>query len=397
MSITKPTLADKSICTGCGACALKCPKGNIEMVYDDEGFLFPQINKNCIGCNLCEKVCPIINKSKLDIYEQIACGAIHRDKMIWGNSSSGGAFSAICKLYGDSQTVVFGAAFDCTSKKIKHISVNGVENIAPLLGSKYVQSELGDSFIKVKEFLNNGSRVIFSGTPCQIAGLKVFLRDTKIDNLLCIDLVCHGVGSPELFSKYLQALEIQYKKKIKNFNFRYKRMKFGIHSLYNVKITFEDESTLIDTSNLFINLFLQKMICRKSCDNCLYTCSKREGDITVADFKNMYSVIKDAPYNRNGSAIICNSEKGKEIFSKLENEMMIFECSTESIIRGNNPLSRCIQSPALRESFFEYYKKNISVLDVMQKFRRREKFISRITALIPTKVKANIKKGWEKQ
>lgn len=392
MSIKLPILADKSICTGCSACASICPKGNIEMVYDAEGFLFPQINDNCIGCNLCEKVCPIINASTKSKQEQYACGAIHRNKNIWENSSSGGAFSAVCNAYGDSQTIVFGATFDSVNKKIKHTWVKGIENITPLLGSKYVQSEIGDSFIKVKEFLDNDNRVIFSGTPCQVAALKAYLKGTKIDKLLCIDLVCHGVGSSGVFENYLKSIEDQYKKKIKNFNFRHKNMKFGIHSLYNVKMTFEDDSTKIDTSNLFINLFLQKLICRKSCDNCLYTCSHREGDITLADFKKIYTVIKNAPYNRNGSAIICSTEKGKRVFDRLDNYMNVFDCSVESIININTPLSKCIKSPEQRESFFERYQKSTSVLDVMQQFRRKKKISSLITSLIPTKIKEYIKR-----
>lgn len=391
MSIKLPILADKSICTGCGACASKCPNGNIKMVYDVEGFLFPQINDNCLGCDLCTKVCPVINIKTKSNYVQLACGAIHRNKKIWSESSSGGAFSAVCQAYGDSQTIVFGAVFDDVNKKIKHAWVKGIDNVTPLLGSKYVQSEIGDSFIKVKEFLNNGNRVIFSGTPCQVAALKSYLKNTKTDELLCIDLVCHGVSSPGVFKSYLQSLENQYKKKIKNFNFRYKRTTLGIHSLYNVKLTFEDNSTVVDTSNLFINLFLQKEICRKSCDNCLYTCPQREGDITLADFKSMYTVIKDAPYNKNGSAIICNTEKGKKVFNLLGDYMYIYECTVESIINTNNPLSRCIQAPESRERFFESYKNNTSALDVMQEFRRRPRISSRITSLIPTKIKELIK------
>ena len=204
-----PKLADKNKCTGCSACEQVCSKHSINMVQDIEGFLYPKVNnESCVGCLKCEKICPLNNPAeyKKNDNQECYCG-IAKDE-IWKSSTSGGAFTVICEEWGDDKTIVFGAEFDQNNYRIMHSYAEGVGKIDKYRGSKYVQSDMGDTITQIIKFLYEEKKVIFSGTPCQVAGVLAAVKDTK--NLLCIDIVCHGVGSPKVFFEYCK-----YKKKIK--------------------------------------------------------------------------------------------------------------------------------------------------------------------------------------
>ena len=228
-------LASKEKCTGCGLCSTVCPTKSIKIVQDREGFYYPEIENSCINCGKCSRACPILNEPVIENrITQKVCMAIHKDKKIWEKSTSGGAFTAICNLFGDSETIVFGAKFDANNKGVCHTFVEGVENIDAFRGSKYSQSLIGDSFVFAKEFLEKGRKVIFSGTPCQISALRNYLGGKSYKNLLCIDLICHGVGSPKVLKEYLEECETN-EKAILDYEFRHKIIKLGRHSLYNSK------------------------------------------------------------------------------------------------------------------------------------------------------------------
>lgn len=217
-------LLDKSTCTGCGACASICPNQCIEMIKDDFGYVYPEMlgKDKCVSCGLCERVCPVVHPVVLkDRVEALSFAVIHQEHEVWDRSASGGAFPAICKAWGNEETYVCGVKYsECGVAE--HSIVKGVDWIKPFQKSKYVQSYTGKCFERIKEILNQGSKVLFSGTPCQVAGLRAYLQK-EYDNLFCVDLICQGVGSPEVLSKYIRELSEQYCTEIIDFGFRYKR------------------------------------------------------------------------------------------------------------------------------------------------------------------------------
>ena len=213
-------VSDKSLCCGCSACYDACPKSAITMIEDKEGFLYPAIDEDkCIDCKLCEKVCPTKNKKKNKSLLE-AYAAYNTDENIRLKSSSGGVFSLIAEYVLRNQGVVYGAAFD-ENFEVEHLRVASVEELELLRGSKYVQSKLDGIYNLCKKDLEIGKQVLFTGTPCQVSGLKSFLRK-EYDNLVCMDIVCHGVPSRMVWRKYLEYRINFAKSKIVQIAFRLK-------------------------------------------------------------------------------------------------------------------------------------------------------------------------------
>lgn len=390
--IEKVDLATRDNCTGCGACYVACPTKSIEMITDDEGFVYPSVHNSCVSCRICINICPVLNQSKKAIKEaQVACCAIHKDFDTWKKSSSGGAFSAICELFCANDSVIFGAIYDSSTHSIRHIGVTGVNNIDCFRGSKYVQSNIENCFQEIKCLLNNGRKVVFSGTPCQVAAIRNYLKNQNTDNLLCIDILCHGVGSPAVFKDYLAAIENKAGTPIKDYQFRSKKIHLGVHKLYVSRITFDNGKVIYKTNDLFTNLFLQKILCRPSCDHCQFTCTDRVGDLTIGDFKQMYTIFPNAAGNRNGSAIVANTSLGKEIFSKLSSIMCVYPCDVQDIANTNDPFSKTSQSPKNRHTFFEDYQNDKE--NIYEKYNKKLSVKQIIIRNIPDKLRAKIK-GW---
>ena len=193
-------IARKEDCTGCHSCYNVCPKKCIDMKFDEEGFLYPSIDSSkCVECGLCEKVCPIIHTIEIE-NEPIAVGCYNKDEKIRMDSSSGGIFTLLSELVIQYGGVVFGAEFD-ENYNVRHSYVDNIEDLYKFRGSKYVQSTIGNSYYNAKQFLEQGRQVLFSGTPCQITGLKRYLQK-DYDNLICQDIVCHGVPSTNVWEHY---------------------------------------------------------------------------------------------------------------------------------------------------------------------------------------------------
>lgn len=228
-------IQQKSDCCGCTACASICPRNAIRMVADDEGFLYPIVDEQkCISCDLCEKVCPEVNKP--NIKTNLAGYIVrNKDKDVLFNSSSGGFYTALCEWIISHNGIVYGAAFD-SAFNVRHISATTIEQCVAFRGSKYVQSNLTEIFPKVRQDLRKGLLVCFSGTPCQIAGLRNYLRK-DFDNLILVDFVCHGVSSPMLWDEYKKVIESKYHSLIIKTNFRSKR--YGYQSS-SMQIVFEN-------------------------------------------------------------------------------------------------------------------------------------------------------------
>lgn len=387
---------DKKNCTGCSACVNICPVNCISMKEDEKGFLYPSADDRCINCDKCRDVCPIYNNEteKKPNLQQHASAAVTKDINVWKKSTSGGAFTEICNIYGDEETIIYGATFE--NKKVIHTSAVGVKNIDIFRKSKYVQSDLKNTFNEAKKCLENGKRVIFSGTPCQIAGLRSYLsKDYR--KLLCIDLICHGVGSPKVFSKYLDYLNEQYKSNLVNYTFRYKKVLFGNFENYLSKYEFSDGNSDFVFKDEYNEMFLSQLCLRDSCQsNCQFRNVNRMGDITIADFKAKRKIFPNLIDYRNYSTIVVNTKKGNEVYNDLNQKMDIYPCDIEDIKKYNPLFYRTTKGNAFRNDFFDDFENGMKMKNLISKYvSRKDKSIKdHIKKVIPFKVKMIINKIW---
>ncbi len=342
---------NKENCTGCGACYSICPKHCIEMKPDQEGFLYPELVniEKCIDCGLCLDVCPMLRKRDVQDFEKVAFAATSLDKSIWLKSASGGAFSGICMSWGDEDTIVVGAAWD--NLKVHHSCIRGVQNITPLCKSKYVASNLEDTFIEIKRALKNGTKVIFCGTPCQVAGLRCFLRK-PYKNLLLIDLICHGVSSPSVFSSCLKVIGEQSEGEIQSYEFRYKDNRY--EQDYISRVNIKDGKSKILIKDQCMQLFLSQLALRPSCVKyCAFRNRNRPGDITIGDARGLNEFIK-VDYDRtvNYTHVIINTARGSEVLSNLDKYMKIYPCTVEDVTKYNPLFERNTSFNEKRDQFF---------------------------------------------
>ena len=318
-------------CTGCMACYNKCPSNAIKVVYSKEGFYLPKIDDNkCTNCGLCNSVCPQI-QSPLQKEEPCVCYAVMADDEIRKNSASGGLFATIAEEYLKNGSYVCGAAFSDDFRHVNHIVIDKKEDLIKLQNSKYVQSNIGRVFSEIKKLLDNNKEVLFCSTPCQVAGLNNYLGK-KYDNLLTMDLVCHGIPSPLVWEKYLG--EISNGKKIKNILFRNK--KNGWHYKSEVEILLNNRSI---KDNLFYRGFFEHLILNEACYDCKYTNLQRPADITIGDFWGIEYKDSDMNDEKGTSLLIINTQKGQNIIDKYKNKFKKFkEFDINDAITGNQRL-----------------------------------------------------------
>lgn len=351
----------KSRCCGCTACSQICPKQCITMESDLQGFLYPIVNTiECIGCNLCEKVCPVLNQSEpqepLQVYAAKNC-----DEQIRENSSSGGIFTSIAECIIKNGGVVFGATFN-EYWEVRHIYVEAITDLSKFRGSKYVQSNLEGVYQSVKSILLTGRQVLFSGTPCQIAGLRSFLREEN-DNLFTVDIVCHGVPSPLVWNEYLNHISAKYKRCVQDIvsiNFRNKE--FGWYS-YRVNIEWKDKIySKPKSEDLFMLGFLKNLYLRPSCEECPVKSGKSGSDITLGDFWGVNEAHPEIYDDKGVTMVLLNTKKGQKLF---DNTNSIRVESTYGIATRLNPvLNICSKYPDKSEEFWQVYKKfGIKVLE----------------------------------
>ncbi len=307
----------KEECCGCGSCADICPHKAINFNKNKEGFLFPMIDEtNCIKCNVCEHVCPILNKPKGNfIIESYAAYTLNKPS----NSSSGGIFSVLASEILSQNGVIYGAAYD-NNMYLRHIQVHRIEDLPSLCGSKYVQSDCIGIYKQVRKDLMNNKKVLFAGTPCQTAGLKNFLRK-DYDNLIMLDLICHGVPSPGIFKDYLEFCSKLRKKRIKNFIIRDNRDGWNNHFKSTIIYSNKKEEYNSMLSNLWNRIFFSELAIRKSCEDCKFANKNRIGDISLGDFWGIENVNRNM-YNKKGvSLILLNTTKGESLFMKLRDKI----------------------------------------------------------------------------
>ncbi|MDD4700175.1 MAG: Coenzyme F420 hydrogenase/dehydrogenase, beta subunit C-terminal domain [Oscillospiraceae bacterium] len=343
-------ITDEKSCSGCYACANVCPKQCISMESNSEGFWYPKVNEEqCIDCNLCEKTCPIISKTEVQS-TPVAYAAYNRDEQTRMGSSSGGIFALIAENILQNGGVVFGAGFDM-GFNVVHSYVETNDALNTFQGSKYVQSKIGDTFQQAKSFLNQGRQVLFSGTPCQIGGLKKYL-EKDYDNLICQDIICHGVPSPRVWGKFLSECEKRQQSSVNHIDFRNKSD--GWHN-YKMSICFENGNIYkkSNQNNSYIRAFQQNLTLRPSCYACVFKTLHRLSDITLADFWGIESVVPDMFDDKGVSLVLINSDKGKAIFNAVSNKLVYKEADIHEAIKCNSAALKSVCPHPKRDYFFE--------------------------------------------
>lgn len=377
----------KEDCCGCYACYNICPKECITMESDNEGFWYPKIDKDkCINCNLCEKVCPIINKPNSSLYEKKSYAVFNKNEKIRLESSSGGIFSLLAEYVINNHGNVYGAVFD-EDFNVKHVKINILQDINLLRGSKYVQSRINDIFKSIKFDLKNNKIVLFTGTPCQIAGLQSFLQK-KYDNLILMDIVCHGVPSPLVWQQYINELKQNYKQNIKSIYFRDKSTGW---KTYSVKFLFDkDEYKNIGFKDIYMKGFLNDIYLRPSCYSCNFKGIRRISDITVADFWGIENVLPKMDDDKGTSLVVIHSEKGKQVFDKLKDKIILNEVNLNEAIKYNPSMITSVNYNKNREAFFAELNDGADLLELIQKYTK-ESFKQKIKNKIKSAVKKLIR------
>ena len=346
-------------CSGCSLCYMVCPKKCIKMEVDSEGFSIPTFYDGCVDCGYCASVCPQ-NKDNLEKikfkFPQKALSAVSKDEENFRESSSGGAFSDIAKLFCDENYVIFGAEFD-EDLELKISYTFSLDDIAKYRKSKYIQPKISDSYTKALDFLKQGKKVLFTGTPCQVAALKLFLKK-DYDNLLTIDFSCHGFGSPESFYKYIQDYEKKYNRKVIYYSFREKMKSLGRNHCQASKIVFDNGKIVRNFLDIWFQGFKKALFKCKACSSCHYVGAKRISDFTLCDFWGIERLDPTLKSMEGVSLVLVNSEKGVSLSEKLNLYSNIKEFDVREAIKGNDPLNFATKENVNRKKFFTLLQNN---------------------------------------
>lgn len=356
----------KEECMGCTACSQICPTGAIEMRPDKEGFIYPEINEeNCILCNKCIAVCPLTKEIDAEDFSQEYYAAYHKKEDILKDSSSGGVFTVLSDEVLSQQGVVYGVLYD-EKFSVVHSRATSPEERNAMRGSKYTESRRNNLFLSVAKDLQNGLFILFSGTPCQCAGLKSYLKMSKIDksNLLLCDFECHGVFSPLIYEEYKDFLESTFDGILTDFAFREKK-KGWRNSQLKVHIDNNDVSEICDDKYSVMNLYRGLTYARPSCFECHFTSYTRASDITMADFWNISETQPDFNNQMGVSRVLVNTQKGKKLFAHIENQMELRKSNKEACWQPH--LEYSAVRPNNRDNFWkEYYHHGIAF--IMKKY-----------------------------
>lgn len=347
---------DKKDCCGCWACENICPKSCISMVEDEEGFRYPQVDKNvCIDCHLCEKACPIINVQPEIKHGQHGYLLQLKDDSIRKESTSGGSFTAIASWVVKHGGVVYGAAFDGMDNRVKHCPATTLDELGKFRNSKYVQSDIGDTYKDIKRNLQEGKWVAMSGTPCQIEGLVHYLRK-PYDKLVLIDVVCYGIPSPGMFSDYLDYMQMKIGGHFKKVLFREKRLCYNYtsFSLYNENPKLDYHKGV--ESEPFMRSFFSDMNVRPSCYDCKFKKRYRVSDFTIwdcYDVKQFSKNFDDAGTNR----VLVHTEKGMRILDEIKDSVKLEEYKDlDYFIADEIAMVKSVPMNPKRNAFFLDYQ-----------------------------------------
>lgn len=350
-------------CCGCSACVHICPQHSISLQEDKDGFLYPRVDmETCIDCGLCEKVCPMINQDSerlpLAIY-----AAKNDNESIRLKSSSGGIFTLLAESVIDEGGVVFGARFN-EDWEVVHDYTDTIEGLEPFRGSKYVQSCMGESYRQVENFLKADRKVMFTGTPCQIAGLRKFLRK-DYNTLLTVEVVCHGAPTPLVWRAYLNNEIAKCGKDllgVEGINFRDKLTGWKTYSL-SVKLSENIVSSSLSKDNDYMRAFLSNLSLRKSCYNCPAKSGKSGADITIGDFWGIENIRPEFDDDKGISLIMVNSPKGMASLKTLSCELV--PVGFNESVKSNSAYNHSVSKPVNREYFFHRIRKGNNVQDAL--------------------------------
>lgn len=394
-------ITDKKECCGCEACVQCCPKHCIQMILDDELFYYPIVDtSSCINCGLCEKICPQIhtqpNKKPLKVY---AAKNLNEEERM--HSSSGGVFITIAHHFIKKGGIVFGVTYD-SDWNVHFSSAETIEEVKAMMGSKYVQAQVGDTYQKAEKQLKTGREVLFTGTPCHIAGLKNYLRK-DYENLFTLDILCAGVPSPGVWHKYLQediltnSTKIIGEKKsisipksfltIKSIEFRDKsargREKFSFVVRRKSVSKTDNDIVLSDmhVNNPFMQGFLSSVYKRRSCHDCKFRRGESHSDITIADFWGIKQLMPNFADDKGVSLVLIGTSKGINLFKSLPLDAV--ESNYETVKPLNGGFNRTIKMHHKRSIFYTALQQgesfdnalqatlHLSPIEKFQKFSKR--------------------------
>ena len=346
------SIIEKNKCFGCSYCSQCCPKNAVAMEVDSEGFLFPKIDsKKCIDCGLCVKKCPSLSPVSKSNFEQECFSAVYTDKEVLEKSASGGAFAGFALKILDEGGSVFGCAYDDDLNAVQ-IRIDLPEKLSRLQGSKYVSSDSKQTFIEAKTVLDSGKKVLYSGRPCQIAGLLKFLGK-EYENLITVDLVCHGVPSQLLFSKYLEWLGKKTGGTIIYYGFRDKDIGgWSCGGKFKTK-TKTKTKTMEASCDPYYASFLRGETYRLSCYECPFANTERIGDLTVCDFWGVEKFYPEIDTKNGVSGIIVNSQKGKKLLEKCSASFSIKKISIDELKMQNTNLNNPTPMPEKRKTVYQ--------------------------------------------
>lgn len=347
----------KEDCCGCTACKSICPTQAITMKVDEEGFLYPKIDQElCVDCGLCRKVC--VFQNGYDTSNSFARPKVyavkHKSDKVRKNSSSGGAFTAISDCVLSKAGIIYGATYN-EELRVIHQCAETAEGRNKFRGSKYVQSDLKEVFSQINENLKNDRYVLFTGTGCQVAGLNSYLGQLKVDieNLLTVDIVCHGTPSPRIFADYISYLEKKNRSKIKQYYFRSKVNGWG-HTEEAVFESGKHDHTSV-LSQTHKELFYSDLCLCPSCYRCKFSNLHRPSDIMIGDFWGIKKSLPELDDDKGVSLVFINTTKGQDIFEKIKDKIDFVQSNTKDCLQHN--LQQPTKMPTNREQFWDdYYK-----------------------------------------
>lgn len=379
-------------CTGCGACVQRCPKQCISWTEREFGFRYPQINIDaCVNCGLCEKVCPIDKELEAPVAQK-AYAAVHRDSDVLAKSTSGGAFTAIADAIFAQGGIVYGAAM-LEDMQVKHIRTSGKDEFAGLRSSKYLQSDTGTTYQMVEQDLKQGKTVLYSGTPCQIDGLKNFLGK-DYENLYTVDIVCHGVGSQAYFDKYMDYARERYGK-IKALRFRskeYAGWSCGGGVVVVGTSNSEKKIPYRDFDNYYYSYFLSGDIYRKSCYSCKYANTNRVGDFTLGDYWGVEALNLPLQTENGCSLLLVNNRHAMQLLDRIESLDKV-ETTVEQAAHCNKQLNAPSKLMDSRQNRIGEYE-SMSGQQIQKEYlknHRKTVVKGQLKALMPYKLKLLIR------
>lgn len=378
---------DKTKCSGCGLCANVCAKQCIELMPDELGYLVPAVDAaKCTDCGLCVKSCVIENPPDLKMPLE-TFGAVRSDKDCVALSSSGGVFAAVAEqVISEGNWYVAGSTLDSSVSAV-HILVDSLEGLKPLYGSKYVQSEMGSVYKEVKAKLAEGKKVLFSGTPCQVAAITRYTKNHP--NLFTIEVICHGVANNEMFNSYL---DMYGRNNIQIFYFRDKGQGWS----YNNKIEYKNgkEKKLNHRMSSYMTYFLKGETYRDCCYQCPYARAERGADITIGDFWGILQTRPDLnekiDIEKGVSCLLVNTEKGSEIVKSAA--LDLYEVEYDAIRKGNGPLNEPSHHSSKREAILAEWSKRKDWKDVHAYWKKNDcKLTFILWSLVPISLQHKIR------